>query len=220
MHGEAYSEIQRRKAILDVCHRLHVRGWLAACDGNVSVRDGSRVLITPSARHKGFLIPSDLAEVTVDNKTLSGKPSSERLMHLAIYRQCPKAVAVVHAHPPTAIAWSIAYPQLRELPSRCISEVILAVGAIPIVPYARPGTEEMGNVMADVLPHYRAMILARHGAVAWGESLEEAYMGIERIEHSAQILMHAQTMGGLTELPDDEVRYLQGLRAQMDGKIL
>ncbi len=220
MQSEVFSEIQRQKAILDVCHRLHVRGWLAACDGNISVRDGNRVLITPSARHKGFIKTSDLAEVTVDNKILRGTPSSERLMHLAIYKACPKAIAIVHAHPPISIAWSIAHPQLRELPSRCISEVILAVGAIPIVPYARPGTEDMGSVMLPYLPKYRAMILSRHGAVAWGETLEEAYMGIERLEHSAQILMHAQTMGGLTELPENEVRYLEGLRAKGDGRIL
>ncbi|MEK7124727.1 MAG: class II aldolase/adducin family protein, partial [Patescibacteria group bacterium] len=83
----------------------------------------------PKAR---FIDPQDLCIVTLDNKILRGNPSGERLMHLAVYRNEPRAKAVVHAHPPTAIAWSIARPQLQFLPSDCMSEVILAVGAIAL----------------------------------------------------------------------------------------
>lgn len=141
-------------------------------------------------------------------------------MHLEIYRECPQARAVVHAHPPTAIAWSIARPDLACLPSHALSEVILSCGDIPFVPYARPGSQAMGENLISFLPRYRALILARHGALAWGESLEEAWKGMERIEHSAEILWKAVTLGGLTFLPDDEISALRTLRQRVGDHLL
>lgn len=121
---------------------------------------------------------------------------------------------------PTAIAWSVARPELAELPSKCLSEVILACGRIPIVPYARPGTQLMGENLAPFLPECRVMILSRHGALSWGESLDEAYNGMERVKHSAQILRDAVALGGLTELPAQEVEALRELRHQLGYRTL
>lgn len=207
--------------ILEVGRRLHQRGWLAAADGNISVRlSDDEILITPTGVHKGYLKESDICRVTLDNRVLSGKPSGERLMHLSVYQKCQVATAVVHAHPPVATAWSIARPELQELPAECLSEVILAAGRIPIVPYAQPGTLQMGTNLHPYLPDCRLMILGRHGALAWGESLEEAYNGIERLEHAAITLAHAQSLGGLTALPPDEVVRLREMRARMSGRTL
>jgi L-fuculose-phosphate aldolase len=142
-------------------------------------------------------------------------------MHLEVYRQRPEAQCVVHAHPPTAIAWSIAHPTLTELPSDCLSEIILAVGRIPIVPYARPGSPEMGTALLPELQSaQRVMILSRHGALSWGETMEEAYGGMERIEHSAQILKLAHELGGITPLPSKEVKILREMRLKMGGRSL
>ncbi len=214
-------EFQNAREILEICARLHSRNMLAAADGNVSVRvSDQRILITPSGINKAFAKPSDVATIALDGKVLTGNPSSERLMHLEVYRACPQARAVVHAHPPAAIAWSIAYPDLRELPSQCLSEVILAVGRIPIIPYARPTTQDMGTQLRPFLPDCRVMILSRHGALSWGETLQEAYDGMERVEHSAQILLHAYTLGGLTSLPATEVDELRRLRSSLGERTL
>lgn len=210
-----------KKHIVEICRRLHARNCLAAADGNVSVRlANGRILITPTGKNKGFLDETDIAEITIDDEVVSGNPSGERLMHLEIYRRCPAARAVVHAHPPHAIAWSVARPDLAELPAECLSEVILAVGAIPIVPYARPGTADMGTVLRPHLPRRRVLILARHGALSWGETLDEAYNGMERLEHSAQILKTAVDLGGLSSLPASEVEWLRGKRAEMGDRTL
>ena len=99
-----------------VCRRLHAQGWVAACDGNVSLRTGKRILITPGGRYKGLVRADEIAEMDLDGRVLSGHPSSERVMHLEIYRSCPEARAVVHAHPPFATAWTIAFPEADELP--------------------------------------------------------------------------------------------------------
>lgn len=207
--------------IIEICKRLHSRNMLSAADGNITYRiSDSEILITPSGIAKAFMKLSDMAVITLDNKILEGNPSSERLMHLEVFKNCPKAKAVVHAHPVTAIAWSIAKPNLQKLPSDCLSEVILATGDIPFVDYARPGTQAMGDVLKNYLPQHRAMILRRHGAITWGESLEEAYRGMERIENSAQILMAAEQLGGLNPLPDEEVKYLYELRKKIGDVLL
>jgi L-fuculose-phosphate aldolase len=176
------TESEIRREIVEVCRRLYARNMLAAADGNVSFRwSDERIFFTPSGRPKAFISPDDVAVTSLDGDVVSGKPSGERLMHLQIYRSCPLARAVVHAHPPHAVAWSLARPELKELPNRELSEIILTAGQIPIVPYARSTTPEMAEALIPFLPRNRAMILARHGGVTWGESLEEALNGMERI---------------------------------------
>ena len=207
--------------IITIAQRLHQKNMLAAADGNISCHvNENTVLITPSGIAKAFMKPETMALITLDNQIQQGKASSEKLMHLEVYRHCPKAKAVVHAHPPTAIAWSIAKPDLKFLPSHALSEVILSCGDIPFVPYARPGTQAMGDNLKHFLPQYRAMILSRHGALAWGESLEEAWKGMERVEHSSEILWKAHTLGGLTYLPDEEISALRTMRQRIGDQLL
>lgn len=212
------SELQR---VCDACRRLHQRNLLAAADGNISLRlSEGRLAMTPSGVNKSTLRPEDMAFLSLDGTIHSGTPSSERAMHLAVYRRCPQARVVVHAHPPTAIAWTLARPDLAELPSDALPEVILAAGRIPIVPYARPGTEAMGSALEPFLPGHRLLLLARHGALAWGESLEEAVNGIERVEHSALILKTALELGGAKPLPEDELGALHALRSKSGPRLL
>lgn len=207
--------------ILEICKRLHAKNLLAAADGNVSFRiNENQILITPSGVSKAFMSLHQMAIVNMNNEVLQGNPSSERLMHLEIYRSCPKAKAVIHAHPPTAIAWSIAHPEDKKLPSEYLSEVILATGDIPFAKYARPGTQDMAKVLKPFLPSHRAIILRNHGAVTWGEDLEEAYRGMERIEHSAHILMLAKQIGGMNQLPSEEINFLYELRKKIGETLL
>jgi len=212
---------QTSEEIIAIAQRLHQKNMLAAADGNISYRvDEDIILITPSGMAKAYMCPEDMALMRLDGHILEGKPSSEKLMHLEIYRRCPEAKAVIHAHPQTAIAWSIAQPDLAFLPSHALSEVILSCGDIPFVPFARPGTQAMGDNLSSYLPQYRALILSRHGALTWGESLEEAWRGMERIEHSAEILWKAHTLGGLTFLPDEEIAALRTIRQRIGNQLL
>ena len=215
------SETEHLESLCEIGARLHARNLLAAGDGNISVLLGDgRVAITPSGVSKARLKPADMAFLDLDGSVLSGRPSTERCMHLAIYRACPEARSVVHAHPPTAIAWTVARPELHELPSEGLPELILAAGRIPVVPYARPGTEAMAQVLAPFLPQYRLLLLARHGAVCWGEDPEEAYLGIERLEHVAQILKAAVELGGISAMATLDLAALREARAKMGPRIL
>jgi L-fuculose-phosphate aldolase len=217
----AYSEPRVIAEIIEVCRLLYERNMLAAADGNVSFRiSDDRIIITPSGQHKAFLEPNEMAVIDINNQIIQGKPSSERLMHLAIYRNCPSAKCVVHAHPPNAVAWSIARPNLDRLPSDAMPEVTLAVGQIPIVPYARPSSDTMGKNVSKFLPDNKVMILARHGAVSWGDNVIEAYNGMERLEHAAEILRLAHTLGRLSALPQEELMALRTMRSKRGNTTL
>ena len=207
--------------VIEACRSLHGQGLLAAADGNVSVRlEDGRFAITPRGVPKVSLRREDFAVLELDGTILSGNPSSERLMHLAVYRAAPEAKAVVHAHPVTAIAWSLANPDAKELPSDALPEVILAAGRIPLVPMATPGTEEMGTNLAPFLPANRLMILARHGGLAWGGSVREAAGGIERLEQVAKILLTAQAFGGAKPLAAEELASLRALREKLGPRLI
>jgi len=209
------------QAACAACRRLHRRNLLAAADGNISLRLGhDEIAITPAGHNKYQLKPEHMSFLRLDGAVVSGTPSSERAIHLAVYRRCAEARAVVHAHPPTAIAWTLAHPELLELPADALPEVILAAGRIPVVPYARPGTEEMATELVPFLPASRLLLLARHGALAWGESLEEAINGIERVEHAALILKAAFELGGAKPLPQEERQALAQLRSKNGPKLL
>lgn len=207
--------------LLDGCRRLHAAGLLAASDGNLSVRlPNGLIAMTPSGVPKAKVQAGDLAYLTLEGEVLSGRPSSERAMHLALYRAVPGARAVVHAHPPTAIAWSLARPDLAELPSEGLPEVILAAGRIPIVPMALPGSEAMGTNLLPFLPAHRLMILARHGGLCWGEHVDEAVGGLERLEQVATILWKAEALGGAQPMNPNDLADLRALRSKLGPRII
>ncbi len=207
--------------IQGIAQKLESKGYLSATDGNISLRvDHDTIGITPSGIEKSQLRPEDLAIVRLDGTVIKGQPSSELQMHLAVFRAASHAKAVVHAHPPYAIAWTIAFPHDKELPSQCLSEMILAAGKIPIVPYSRPGTSEMGEALIPLLPQHRALILARHGVLSWGEDLKEAARGVDRIEHCAKILSITKSMADLSCLDPEEVEYLKMKREEIGERLL
>ncbi len=192
-----------RSDIVEAIRVQWQKGFLAGGDGNFSFKDDSgQIWITPSGVRKHKVEPEDFV------KAGDKSSSSELKMHLKVFKACPKAKVVFHSHPPTAIAWSIANPEDTTLPGDVISELVLAAGSIPIVPYAKPGTEEMGENLNPFLPHSRVLVLKRHGALSWGESVDEALTGIERLEHSCEVLYKAKSMGHISRMSKDEYNWL------------
>lgn len=210
---------ERSRLLVRIARALHRAGWLAATDGNLSYRSGEEVVITPSGVAKARLHPRDLARLDLSGTALFGRPSSEAPLHLAVYRHCPPAGAAIHAHPPHAVALTVARPELARLPAGALSELVPAAGEVPVVPYAPPGGEALAAAAAPFLPRHRVLILARHGVLTWGETLEEALFGVERVEHACRILCLALQMGGITELPPAEVETLRALRRQLGERI-
>lgn len=214
-------EVVAARSLVAAAKRLYNRDLLAACDGNLSVRlPNGNILITPSAREKAFLDASEMAIIGIDGQAIKGKASSETPMHLHIYQRYPEAKAVVHAHPPNAIAWTLAKPQEVELPLRKLPELMIALGRCPITPYAVPGSQQMGEVLEEHLKQgCRAFILQFHGALAWGENLTEAVGGVERIEHATKILVLAEGLGGATEVGPEFLEPLRKIREKIHPRL-
>jgi len=215
------SEQEIREEIIKTARLLHHKNMLAACDGNISYRyDDKTILITPSGKPKFLLVEEDLALIDINGKVIKGQPSSEMLMHLEVYKMRADAKAVIHAHPPTAVAYTIAYPAAQEISGKSFSELILAVGKLPIVPFQMPGSLEMGTALHPFIKDFKVMVLARHGALSFGGDLIEAYNGMERLEHSCDILLKAKSFGAVTELDEETIDKLYAMRKKTGDKTL
>lgn len=193
---------------------LHAQGFVAATDGNLSVRLGqNRILVTPTGFSKGMMSPEDMVIVDLHGKKLSGfyNPSSEITMHLTIYRMRPDVGAIVHAHPCTATGFASAGIALDE---PLCSEVVITLGAVPLAPYATTGTMELSDSLRPYIPFHDAILMANHGVVAYGDDLCRAYMRMEAVEHYAKIVLATRQLGSARSLDSRELEKLVAVRTQ------
>ncbi len=206
------------EAIIHVGKRMYDRGFVAANDGNVSVRlSADRLLATPSGMSKGFLTRNDLVVTDMTGAKVSGRrtPTSEIKMHIRAYELREDVRAVVHAHPPYATAFSVAAVPLAG----CIlPEVIVSIGSVPLARYATPSTEEVPRSIEDVVVKYDAFLLRNHGAMTVGPDVLAAYHKLETVEHFAKITFIARHLGRVEPLGDEEVRKLMQVRDMLGIK--
>ena len=206
------SEATLRAEIVEVGRRLYARGYTASNDGNISVRlDDNRLLMTPKSVCKGFMDARDDVHHRPDWREArrGSRSSSEMQMHLEVYRQRPDAMAVVHAHPPTATGFAVAGIPLDRA---VLAEVVTTLGSVPIAEYATPSTKELPEAVRKYVKAHDGMLLANHGALTLGSDLFSAYYKMETIEHFAKISLVARLLGGERLLSRQEVDRLQGLR--------
>jgi L-fuculose-phosphate aldolase len=201
-------------AMAACCRRLAESGLIAGRDGNVSARlAADRILVTPTGLLKYRLTAADVVEVDGAGRRRRGRrnPTSELDLHLRILRRRGDVGAVVHAHPPAATAFALAG---EPLASFSLPELIFLVGPVPLVPFGMPGTPELGERIEPYLADHAALLLANHGAVTMGRTLEEAWIRMETLEHAARILLGARLLGRVTELNPDAVAQLEALRTR------
>jgi L-fuculose-phosphate aldolase len=217
------SERQHREEIVRFGKLLHHSGFVAATDGNLSVRlDHESILTTPTGMSKGMMEPEDIVLVDLNGRKMTGRrnPSSEMPMHLLIYKLRPDVRAVVHAHPPTATGYAAAGLPLNQA---LVSEVVLSLGCVPLARYGTPGTPELTEALAPLIPKQDAVLMANHGVVTYGDSLLRAYMNMETVEHFAKIALVTHQLGRQQLLNEEQVgklveaRERYGLRSPGPG---
>src|SRR6476469_8055281 len=204
-------ESTARRDLLSVCHLMYERSYVVSSDGNVSVRlDDGRILATPTMTCKGRMTEDLIAVTDLDGKALNDRrASSELAMHLLIYRERPDIKAVCHAHPPHGTAFAVAGLAIDK---PLLSEVILTLGCVPLTDYGTPSTDELTNAMQPYVKHHNALLMANHGAVAYGEDLWQAFDRLETLEHTAKIAILAKALGGAHDLPADAIEKLIQIR--------
>jgi L-fuculose-phosphate aldolase len=211
-----YSDFEAKKWICEIGRRMYARNYVAANDGNITVKVGPNAIwATPTGVSKGFMTPDMLVKLDLDGKVFAGrnKPSSEIKMHLRVYKENPEVRAVVHAHPIVATSYAIAGIELDKALS---SEAVVLLGRVPVAPYALPGSQEVPDSIAPYCKDYNAVLLANHGALTWGKDLQEAYFRLESLEHYATMLMYTnEILKKANELSCSQVSDLIGIREKM-----
>lgn len=200
---------QLSEQICETGRNLYESGLIAATEGNISCRlDGERVLCTPTSICKGRMQPADLCVVDLQGQAQSGQrpPTSEILLHLAIYNNNPETGAVIHCHPPHATAFAISR---MSLPTGLLAEAEYYLGEIPTLDYRDPGTAEFAALIAPHARMRRCAILRNHGAVSWGCDLERAQRWMEVLDACCHTIILAKNLGGFSPLPGDAVLRLR-----------
>ncbi|WP_240422295.1 class II aldolase/adducin family protein [Listeria costaricensis] len=200
-----------KEQLCAVCNKMWQQGWVAANDGNVTVKLGEdRFLATPTGISKSFITPEKLLIIDGQGKVIEGengyRPSSEIKMHLRCYQEREDVGAVVHAHPPTATGFALAE---MPLDTYSLIESSLTIGSVPIAPFGMPSTDEVPESIAPFLPDHDVLLLANHGALAVGSDLITAYYRMETLELVAKTIFVARTLKGGE--PEKEIP-----RAQLD----
>lgn len=211
------SERQLRDELIQFSHLTYERHLLVAFDGNLSVRlSDDLVLCTQAGCHKGLLTDEQIVVIDLNGAKVRGvgEPTSEMAMHLACYRRRADIEAVVHAHPPTCIAFTVAGVSM----AKCVlPEVVLTLGSIPTLRYETTGTHKLADLVGDAMVMNDGVMMDRHGAVCVGTSLLDAFSKLETMEHTAKIMRDARGLGGMKELPADEAVKLRSMGLKRYG---
>ena len=199
-----------REELVAIVRELYAQGVITATGGNVSLRipDKDELWITPSQLFKGDLRPEILVRIDLEGQPLDAtghSPSSERLMHCAVYQARKDARAVVHAHAPHATILANA-----GLPFLPISTEAAFFGEIPRVPFIMPGTAALADAIREAVRESWAVLMVNHGLLVAGRSLRRAADMVEIVERSAQLILGCHAVGRTPpSLPDDVVRTLR-----------
>jgi len=207
------NECKIRTQISEICRKMWQLGWVAATDGNVSVKlDDGCFLVTPSGVSKGDVAPEMLVRIDKTGTSLcGGSSSSETKMHLRCYAERDDVGAVIHAHSPCATAFAVAGKPLDDY---SLMEAVLTIGTVPVTPYATPSTDEVGVAIASYLQKHDVLLLKNHGALAVGVDLITAFRRMETLELWAKTILNAHILGGPQAISRDNIDRLCSMRGQ------
>lgn len=213
-HGALKTEDEHRRDICTVGYWFHQRGFVAATDGNISLRlSPQRILTSPTNICKGMMSPDDLVITDHAGTKVSGRrnPSSELAMHLLIYRRRPEVNAVCHAHPATATGYAAAGLPLNKA---LLSEAVMSLGCVPLAEYGTPGTPELTESIEPLIQSHDAILMANHGVVTYGLDLLTAFYRMETVEHFARVALVTDLLHKHVLLSSEDVEKLLAARAR------
>lgn len=203
------NESDAREQVVAAARSIHARSLTHGSTGNISVRVGNRIVVTPTGASLGILDADDLAVIGIDGEHLGGAaPSKEAFLHAAMLRARPRDTAVVHTHSTYSAAVSCLAGINREnvLPP-LTAYYAMRIGRLPLLPYHAPGDTALESIAERTARHYRAMLLSNHGPVVAGHTLSAAVDALEELEETAKLflLLRDHTTRPLT---DEQCRIL------------
>ncbi|TNM60127.1 3-oxo-tetronate 4-phosphate decarboxylase [Aliirhizobium smilacinae] len=206
------SEDSLRSEIVKVGSLLYMRGLAHGSAGNLSVRlDDGSILVTPTNSSLGFLAPEQISKVSPAGTHIAGDPpSKEAFFHLAVYEERPTAKAIVHLHSTHAVAVScLCHDNSADVLPPLTAYQVMRVGRLPLIPYYRPGDRKLADAVRGLAGEHKAMLLANHGPIVSGKSLQDAVHAYEELEETAKLFflvgnrpVSLLTCEAITELND------------------
>ncbi len=206
-----------KEEIANMGKRLYERRLNGGYGGNISVKDEDVIYITPSGLPKDELQYSDIIVMDFKGNVLegTGKPSSEMLFHILIYKTREDVNAIIHAHPPLATGFAIAG---KEIPAGIHEESTVVLGEVPVLPYEVTSSKELAKNVSDALSKFNAALLSNHGAITVGDTLETAFRRMEELENLCEMILVAQSLGRVNKIPQDKLKALLELIRKRSAK--
>ena len=179
--------------------------------GNISARYNDGMLITISGSANGYLVQSDIVYTDFDGNSLENgkKPSSEKFLHIAIYKKRPEINYIIHVHAPYLSSFASAG---KDLMSPIMAENVFYYGGIPLAEYALPSSMELVNNTVKFFDKYDAVLMANHGFIIGANTMKDAYLKLELAESYAQVVLNTEILGGAKILKDEQVEAILDLR--------
>jgi len=201
---------QTKEDVAYFMRRLYNQQLTTTSGGNISLRMGDQVFITPSQTDKATIKAEEIGVLSIsgENQTPHLKPSMESKMHLAIYQQRPDINAIVHAHPIFATSFCISK---KEIKTNLAGEAWAVIGAPVKADYQLMGTQNLANVVAEASLKGNVILLENHGVLAVGKNLLQAYDRLEVTEAAAKMTFITDLMGDRKELSELELKEIEKL---------
>jgi len=190
------SETAERDSICRLAKSLFERGLTIGSSGNISVRLDDGWLMTPTGSSMGNLDPNEISKLDLDGNLVSGKsPTKESFLHIAMYDERPDSGAVVHLHSTHSVAVScLADIDKKNVLPPITAYYVMKIGKLPLVPYFPPGDINLARVVKEMASNHHAVLLANHGPVVAGKTLEDAVYAIEELEETARLFLLLRNM--------------------------
>ncbi len=206
-----------KNSVIEVGKRMYEKGMVNAYEGNVSMRYGDQIIITPTAVCKGILTPDMLCVTDMQGRQMEGtlRPSSEIKLHIAVYERVKEAASVIHCHSPYATAYALAR---MPIASKAYTEAVVFFDKIPVVDYGAPGTEAITKGLDRFIHQTDVFLLANHGMMAYGQDIYDTFYRAEAVEKTAKTLLFTRLLGGEYPLSEEELGELYAIRKRLFNK--
>ena len=202
-----------KKELIKYGKRAGKKNFTPGMSGNLSARFGDNIVITTSGSANGYLEENDFVVIDFDGNVVegSGKPSSEKMLHVEFYKQRPDINYILHVHAPYLSSFASAGIALDE---PIMAENVFYFGHIPLAEYGLPSSHDLVEKTSKYFNDFDAVLMANHGFIVGGKTLKEAYLKLELAESYAQVVLNTRVLGGAVLLNEKQVEEIMGLRGK------
>ena len=202
------------KEIIEYGKLCGVKNFTPGYSGNISARYKEGLLITASGSSNGYLKPEHIVYTDFNGNSIEKgkKPSSEKYLHIEIYKQRPDINYVIHVHAPYLSSFASSG---KDLMAPIMAENVFYFGGIPLAEYALPSTRELVDNTIKFFDKYDAVLMANHGFIVGAKTIEDAYLKLELAESYAQVVLNTEILGGAKYLSEDEEQMILDLRSKL-----